>query len=673
MKRKLGLAPEDTSLYNSQKPRSKRQSKIAAMVDEAVKNNISEIIGDVSEEMSLPTANADQEFIPNFDDNARQTRNAHTDDSHASNTEERILDELLIGLPPNDNFYLKLYKVVPGSGNELKCRVDQWHTWSDMEYEVFKIVRDGTQKNPQKWGSGTYRIVIWRDGGLRGTKFPPRDFNIDAGEAMIGQTTAQSPRDLASASMPTDTIAMIKAMREANPTLSPAEMQGMIANAQKQGMDLALEKRKSETSSENNTMTLMMGLITALIGTMNKPAPSIDTTKMLADTMSMMKTMGAFEKPEPVQMPKQPTLVEQLKDLRALGLIPEMQGASSTSPLNEISKVKEILGVVSELSALTNGSPAEKQTMLEKVIDMLAPKLPEIASRVLHTIDRASEASALRSQAEIANANPSQPMLPNLDPNSSRAFTPRAPDLAATVASDELHAKNVRNVSTASEATSNQSSSDTTSLGGALDMKEVNKLASVLHDLITSNNQDAFPEILEVLDTEFKQYDITSKLKSGIYSPKLLVSYIDVFAPDARYKTPQFKTQAEQYLTSFVSWLRQNAQPIVASPAAPLITPPTTTPASTAARTSLDDDDNDDDDDDINYPFNTVCDMCHLVLGFPSEAEYMSTDDKTCGEPIMSGDIIIGYCAGMLRPEHTTSAPDLTITQALRTTEADAT
>src|SRR3989304_6862853 len=94
--------------------------------------------------------------------------------------DERVLDELLASIPRNQGYYLKLYKELRPTDFEFKLRVDNYDTWTDLEWEISSLVRAYTDKQPNKWGSGRYRIIIWRDGGVRGPKYKPIDFMIDA-------------------------------------------------------------------------------------------------------------------------------------------------------------------------------------------------------------------------------------------------------------------------------------------------------------------------------------------------------------------------------------------------------------------------------------------------------------------------------------------------------------
>lgn len=102
----------------------------------------------------------------------------------AMDKDQIVLDELLASLPKNQGYYLKLYKeIMPGKW-ELKERIDNFDTWTDFELEIAERVKAMTRKfGAQKWGSALYRVVIWRQGGIReAQKYPVTDVIVDAGD-----------------------------------------------------------------------------------------------------------------------------------------------------------------------------------------------------------------------------------------------------------------------------------------------------------------------------------------------------------------------------------------------------------------------------------------------------------------------------------------------------------
>lgn len=76
---------------------------------------------------------------------------------------DKALDELLAKIPVKSGYYLKLYKEISPNEFEFKVRIDHWEEWSDMEWEIVQIVK----RNPkERWGSGKYRVIPFREGGF---------------------------------------------------------------------------------------------------------------------------------------------------------------------------------------------------------------------------------------------------------------------------------------------------------------------------------------------------------------------------------------------------------------------------------------------------------------------------------------------------------------------------
>lgn len=149
--------------------RNKRSEQIREIVRQEGDNLFDEL-GDSSDPEFDPTKDLPRSGPEFFSQNAK-----HRD--------ELVIDELLASVPRNQGYYLKLYRNVGPNQYELKQRIDNYDAWTDLEWEITSIVRHNTKLNPSKWGSGTYRIVIWRDSGIRnGSKYRPTEFYIDAQE-----------------------------------------------------------------------------------------------------------------------------------------------------------------------------------------------------------------------------------------------------------------------------------------------------------------------------------------------------------------------------------------------------------------------------------------------------------------------------------------------------------
>lgn len=201
-------------------------------------------------------------------------------------TGNRVLDELLANIPANDGYYLKLYKEVSPNEFEFKWRFDHWENWSDLEWEITYFVKEHTKKSPKRWGSGRYRIVPFREGGMRGPmKFKPNDFLIDAGEA---EEIRDQGGDMNTSLQVSETI---KSQLEAFKTMAdlfkgnsgdPNQVPNLIAESMQKGMDLSAAKenanatvKAAEITAGNSSMNQLIGMMGGWINSQqNKPQDS---------------------------------------------------------------------------------------------------------------------------------------------------------------------------------------------------------------------------------------------------------------------------------------------------------------------------------------------------------------------------------------------------------------
>lgn len=239
-------------------------------------------------------------------------------------TGDRILDELLAGVPANDGYYLKLYKELRPNDFELKMRIDHYENWSDMEWEVNEIVRAYTAKQgPQRWGSGRYRIIIYREGGMRGPRFKPIDFNVDAQEPNQVQGDQQNSKYVASESIKDQMQSMaemMKVVQQFNQPANPDKIHETIVSSMKSGADLAVAREtanatvksaeiQSNAAQQNQLVALMGETIRSL---QNKPQDT-STAKIIEIMMAQMNEMTRAQLNKPADNTAQVMLAEVLK------------------------------------------------------------------------------------------------------------------------------------------------------------------------------------------------------------------------------------------------------------------------------------------------------------------------------------------------------------------------
>lgn len=293
--------------------------------------------------------------------------------------EKRIIDELLASVPQGQGFYLKLSKEIRPNQYELKMRIDNWEQWSDLEWEVARIVQDMSVKNLRSWGSGCYRVLVFRDGGMRGTDYKPYDFYIDANVPDTdGSNNGNGNGSGIDARGITD---IINTIRDANPTLSPAEMQKMLADTFNNGMAMAEKNKQNESSNSNMMMTLMMTLMKDLLvaSKTNIPiAPIVDPITQMAGMLTMFKSLGML-KEEQVQ-PAQKSYAEMIRELRDLGLYKDQ--TPEKDPLERITEMKNLMSAFGDIMGVKEG----KSPGFGELIAPYIPKVLETATGAIQSI-----------------------------------------------------------------------------------------------------------------------------------------------------------------------------------------------------------------------------------------------------------------------------------------------
>lgn len=339
----------------------------------------------------------------------------------ARDKDQMVIDELLAGLPKNQGYYLKLYKEIMPNKFELKERIDNYDTWTDMEYEIMERVKAMTRKfGSQKWGSALYRVVVWRQGGIRETnKYPITDIIVDAGDnADAAANTHQGRVDPAEAA--NEQMHALGNMLKAVETIMP---RAVDPNLQFQAVVQAFTAGKSEQSNGANQMTtMMMTMMTTMMTSMmelmkstrtgpSAPEPAFE--ERMGKMVEMMKTFGLGQAPQPKG------LAESLAEMKLLGFDPFKR----EDTIEQIAKLKALTG--SLMDVMPNGGQApERPGIFEKLVDSIAPHIPKIFSDIRAIADNAALGQKLQAIRQQQQPPPQTPMEAR---PTTRAGTPIGP------------------------------------------------------------------------------------------------------------------------------------------------------------------------------------------------------------------------------------------------------
>lgn len=303
---------------------------------------------------------------------------------------ENVIDELLSSVPRNQGFYLKLYKEIRPNEFELKLRIDNYESWSDMELEVTNIVRSYTEKLPIKWGTGKYRVVIFRDGGLRGKRWTPIDFAVDAMEPPNATNNDNNnnnatidPAEMLRSQMAA--LAEMQKLIQGNSNgVDPTTQVKLLAETYQQGV----QAKGVEANNSNNLMTT---LITALVPlfqqSMNKP----QTNDQIM--IELIKGMMINNRPEP----KEDALAMLIK-MREAGIINQNNNNGLSQTMETI---QTLLPLMTAIGGNNNGGGETSIGM--EVIKSVGPQLGKIVSDLTSAIS--SVASSKRNSRDIAPTN----------------------------------------------------------------------------------------------------------------------------------------------------------------------------------------------------------------------------------------------------------------------------
>ena len=469
--------------------------------------------------------NKDAEFDPTID--LPQSGPEHFSRT-AQHRDELVIDELLASVPKNQGYYLKLYRNVGPNSYELKQRIDNYDTWTDLEWEVTSIVRHNTRLNPGKWGSGTYRIVVWRDGGIRaGAKYRPMEFHIDAQEPEGLDKKPEEPLNpmLLMQEQMSGMAQFMQAMSAFMPKqIDPAESQKQMAESFRQGLSAST----TEASSTSSAMAMMMSTVVTMMSKMmetmasiNKPAGPIESSEQaLSRTIETLSRLNVIRPPD-----KPKNIIEQLGEMKALGFEPFKQ----SDPMAQVQQMKSLVSLVSDMAGV--GGTGEKPSIIEKLIDALAPVLPTLLPSIKGLSDNYLQLQHTPRPAALPN-----PMVQTLEDRASHREYAAPPYESYPMGSIQGGAQPPQPQPNASGET----------MFGFFDN---------LKQAIVNNNTSFYPYLFNAMN-QFGGAQTTQALANGQISPEMLVGQLRQLG-GATCSAPELVAPSLTYAQGFIAWVQQ--------------------------------------------------------------------------------------------------------------------
>lgn len=511
--------------------------------------------------------------------------------------EGRLVDELFASIPKNQGYYLKLYRVLSTNDTEFKMKIDDWQNWSDVELEVNMLVRDQTIKSPKRWGTGKYRISVWREDGIRGPKLKSHDFFVDAEEI---DTDVVGPQH---GNQNLDQVAeLIRMVGNINPASTPQETQKVLSETFREGMSVAATKDANESKSSSDTMIAMMGMMKTMMEN-NRPAPTepANPMKMMADMMTVMTSMGLLKTGNADS--GSDGIVKSIQQLQALGIY---KPPTEENTLGKLGEMRQMIETIQSLSGLTQG---DRPSSVETLINALAPKIPEMISDVTGSINKLSEVGNNRRQYAprdvVALPHPSDPSgyVPNRHPvgvavAENYTKTPFDNDDIAYTPESEPYLGPAQPA-----VVPNQTE-------GGVDEMLVMQLLDELYTLINSKDYSRFDYVKQQISKVVGDNVLTAVLKGQLQKDQI-ISYLMLIG-GARYTEPVFVPKMQDYFDKFIGWAQN-------------LTVPGTEPAQAPdlQRSHPGSEPSPDD-------FKIVCGKCNSVFYYDNEEDFSKDPDKTC-------------------------------------------
>ncbi len=453
--------------------------------------------------------------------------------------EDRIIDELLASVPQNQGYYLKLYKEIRPNDFELKLRIDSFDTWSDMEWEITNLVRAYTLKSPQKWGSAHYRVIVWREGGVRGPKFKPLDFHVDALELATNEGVHSNGNDGKEVDKLKDLSELVKTIQGIYPQVNPGEIQSQVFDAFKAGIDAKSQSVQTDianqTANQLSTNQLMLELIK------RKDTDAVNNKPSELTTLLSIILPKLLDKP----VPKEDDFLDKLIKLKAAGVLGDDKPKEDST-----TKAIELLGTLLPLvKSLGGGDGNESGSVLIELVRQLAPQAGKIIGDVTGTINNAIGLKSKSMTPPLTNVSDNPPI--NYEPVKS---IPKQPDyMDPYKPSDPLAGLNsqMHTSETYGTPTKNIASAPINTQRSP-EEEAMFSFFSKFKSAIESNNVTFYPELKGVLQGVVPP-DIFTQIVEGTIPVSVISDKIKPYGGD--YFSSQ---QAQAYMTNFVEWMHSN-------------------------------------------------------------------------------------------------------------------
>jgi len=496
--------------------------------------------------------------------------------------DEVLIDLQLADINTKEGYFLKLKKEMrPNEWMLMKTIESDWRNWPDIETAVANIVKEHTKNAPNKWGSGPYRIEYACKGGMRGKGYPPLDFYINAEEEFLnvnGQVGATA--QVVNADPTTQVTAqldmlgrLMDVMKGVQPTpIDPAVIQKQNADAFQQGLAIKANEGNSNNAMMTAMMTGLMGMMTAMAT--NRPAEPkvVNPTEGLTGMLEVMKTFGVIGNAEK-EKPK--GLVETLGELKLLGI----DLFKKDDPLEQVSKLKQIASIASDFMGM--GGTSERPSIIEKIVDALAPALPGLMNDIKQTAQ-----SALAVQVEAGK---------NIE--------------RAKLNAPAVHTNEGTNM--------NQVPSQTNTPANP----QIQAFFNGLHDSVKTNNRMFYPIVYTSLLQDPKGVELVNGIVAGSHTAKELIELLQGYG-DPRFKDSEFVMKhLVSYVNGYIIWLRDMIKPKQYTEAVQEVPPSSGFVAPKGPGVDIE------------------CVQCHTVFVYENMQEFDEEENKVCGNNGCTGSL----------------------------------
>lgn len=288
--------------------------------------------------------------------------------------ETKFIDNLISSIPNKEGYYIKLYKELSPGQFELKMRIDDYEHWTDLENEVMNIVKSNTISNPMKWGSGKYKIMVFKE-GKSGFQRKPCVFNIDASEkSFIEHDGVRNKLQEVG-----EFMKQVKEVLPSNPS-------------------------GNEDVGKNLTEMLKAGIEIARAATPNVSSQE----QSLEKTILLLKNLGLIKAPEKEQdmitivttlkdlyKPKEEDFWAKLIQMKELGII--KFGSETVEKDDTFSSIEKITGLIELMKPLMGiAGETSKPSIAVKLIEVLGPQVPKIVENITTAVGKIADVSKMK-------------------------------------------------------------------------------------------------------------------------------------------------------------------------------------------------------------------------------------------------------------------------------------